>query len=311
MITKAPIKLSNQYEQLTFANSARIAFKLLLKHLKFKAEQKILLPAYIGITDREGSGVIDPIQALSIKYEFYSINKNFKVDCNEIESKLRTKRYKALLVIHYFGFVHCKIQHLKRICEQYNVVLIEDCAHSFNSSHMDRKLGDFGDFSFFSIHKFLAVENGAYLKNNTNDCIEEEIENHDKIKRETLESVFTSKLDMISDIRIKNYNYLYEKLSNISEVEVLFPYIEDGIVPMNFPILLPETIREKLYFYLMELQIPTIALYYRLIEDIKLEEFAYSHYLSQNILNLPIHQSISFADIDFIVEQIVLFFKSN
>ncbi|MFB6340652.1 DegT/DnrJ/EryC1/StrS family aminotransferase [Saccharicrinis sp. FJH62] len=311
MITKSPVKVLNHYEQLTFTNSARIAFKLLLKHLKFKNEEKILLPAYIGITDREGSGVIDPIQSLSIKYEFYSINNNFKIDCEEIESRLKTKQYKALLIIHYFGFVHCNMQLVKTICEKHNVVLIEDCAHSFNSYHRDRKLGDFGDFSFFSIHKFFALENGGYLKNNTNDCINEELENHDKIKSETLESVFKGKLNMISEIRVKNYNYLNEKLSSISEVEVLFPKIEDGIVPMNFPILLPENIREKLYFYLMEIQIPTIALYYRLIEDIKMEEFAYSHYLSQNILNLPIHQSISFDDIDFIVGQIVLFFKSN
>ena len=43
--------------------------------------------------------------------------------------------------------------------------------------------------------------------------------------------------------------------------------------------------------------LPTIALYYRLIDAIRPEEFPVSHLLSRSILNLPVHQDTEIADL--------------
>ena len=76
------------------------------------------------------------------------------------------------------------------------------------------------------------------------------------------------------------------------------------IVPHNFPIIVKDGLREKLYFYLLGKNIPTIALYYQMVVSIKEEVYPLSHKISKNILNLPVHQDITFQDIDLIVERI-------
>ena len=79
-------------------------------------------------------------------------------------------------------------------------------------------------------------------------------------------------------------------------------------IPQTFPILIKNNQREKLYFYLMDQGAPTTALYYRLIDQIKKEDFPLSHKISQEILNLPVHQDTNQDDIIIICDLIRNFF---
>ena len=309
MITKKPINKNNCVENIFFTSAARVGFKHLLKNLHFKNKEKILLPAYIGITDREGSGVFDPILELKINYDFYGLEKNLKINKEDLETKILSGQFKAVLIIHYFGFLHCDIEWVSEICNNNNVLMIEDCAHAFSSMYKNIPLGSFGDFSFFSIHKFLATEDGGILKVNNKDFHFPIINDASRrIKLETLEQLSKSKISEISNIRISNYNYYIEKLKDFEKIELLYPELPQGIVPVNFPVIVKGNKREKLYFKLMEEKIPTIALYYRLINFIDKEKYPASYYLSNNILNLPIHQDILPEDIDNIVEKLSEFF---
>lgn len=309
MITKTPIDKKKCVGNIFFTSAARVGFNHLLKNLHFKDEEKILLPAYIGITDREGSGVFDPISELKINYDFYGLEKNLKINKEDLETKILSGQFKAVLIIHYFGFLHCDIEWVSIICKNNNMLLIEDCAHAFSSTYKNIPLGDFGDFSFFSIHKFLATEDGGILKVNNKDFHFPIIDDASRrIKLETLEQLSKSKINEISNIRISNYKYLRDKLGKIDEIEILYPELPQGIVPVNFPVIVKDSKREKLYFRLMEENIPVIALYYRLIGAIDKRKYPTSYYFSNNILNLPIHQDILPEDIDNIVEKMIEFF---
>ena len=110
MITKTPIDKKKCVGNIFFTSAARVGFNHLLKNLHFKDEEKILLPAYIGITDREGSGVFDPISELKINYDFYGLEKNLKINKEDLETKILSGQFKAVLIIHYFGFLHCDIE---------------------------------------------------------------------------------------------------------------------------------------------------------------------------------------------------------
>ena len=68
-------------------------------------------------------------------------------------------------------------------------------------------------------------------------------------------------------------------------------------------------LREKLYFYLLERDLPTVALYYRMIEEIDLTKFPLSGQISQEILNFPVHQDTSIEDIETLTTAIDDFFK--
>lgn len=305
MISKSPNITDNCVRNIYFTSAARVGFKHLLKNLYFKDKEKILLPAYIGITDREGSGVFDPISELKINYDFYGLEKNLKINKEDLETKILSGQFKAVLIIHYFGFLHCDIEWVSKICKNNNVLLIEDCAHAFSSTYKNIPLGDFGDFSFFSIHKFFATEDGGILKVNDKNFHFPIIDDiSQRIKLETLEQLSKSKINEISNIRISNYNYYIQKLKDFEKIELLYPELPQGIVPVNLPIIVKSNKREKLYFKLMEEKIPTIALYYRLIDFIDKEKYPASYYLSNNILNLPTHQDITKDDIDLITKRI-------
>jgi len=305
MITKSPSDNINYIQNLIFTSAARVGFRHLLQNLNLKEEGKILLPAYIGITDREGSGVFDPIQEANTQFDFYAINRNLSIDLDDFSKKASSGEFKLALIIHYFGFLQSDIKEVIKICKSNNLLLIEDCAHTLSGMYDGKLLGDYGDYSFFSIHKVLATETGGALKlNNTNFDIPVISEENERMDRETLEQFLKSDIHGISIKRRENYNYLLGLLSNVDEIEVLYPKLEEGIVPMNFPIIVKNGKREKLYFKLIEKDITLIALYYRLIEEIDRNKFPISYEISDSILNLPIHQDITDQDLDLLAEEL-------
>lgn len=305
MITKYAYNKDKFVKNIYFTSSARRAFRFLLENLNLTQENKILLPAYIGITEREGSGVFDPVQALKIGYEFYALKKNLAIDVHDFEEKIKTHKFNIALIIHYFGFLHCDIIKIQTICKKHNVLLLEDCAHTLSSKFQDKYLGEYGDFSFFSVHKILPTFNGGFLQiNNKNFNFPMIAERDDRISFETLELLYKSKFAQIDSIKINNYMYMLNLLRTNKYIEVLYPDLEVGIVPMNFPIIIKNNLREKVYFKLLEEDIPTIALYYRLIEQIDRSVYPDLYYVSNNILNLSIHQDITQDDIDFLVKRL-------
>ena len=50
--------------------SARTAFKAFLARAGFSAGDRVLLPAYVGWSPREGSGVFDPVRELQLPCAF-------------------------------------------------------------------------------------------------------------------------------------------------------------------------------------------------------------------------------------------------
>ena len=59
---------------------------------------------------------------------------------------------KAILITHFLGFPQ-PIDEIKRICNERNLFLIEDCAHAFLSSYNGNPLGSYGDIAVFSLLK--------------------------------------------------------------------------------------------------------------------------------------------------------------
>ncbi|MBN2821351.1 MAG: DegT/DnrJ/EryC1/StrS family aminotransferase [Bacteroidales bacterium] len=305
-ISKNPIFSLDFFNHKYFTYNARTAFSIILKN-NFSHQGTILLPSYIGITDKEGSGVLDPILETQVNYDFYEIGEDFKVDEIKLYEKLDSQKFEAILIIHYFGFCHIDIVRLQLYCKKNNIIIIEDCAHAFDSKYKSKLLGSYGDYSFFSIHKYLPCNNGGVLK--INGKVSEYILENNSIQFEDFQALNAFSLDEIAKVRKANYKRLVTLLSEVDNIQILFPNLEEGIVPMNLPIIVKGNLRERLYFYLIEKNIETTALYYRLIDQIDKLKFKSSHYLSQNILNLPIHQGIKENDIKNMAKTIKEFFK--
>ena len=128
-----------------------------LRALGIRPGQKILVPAYLC------TAAIEPIEYFGAKVEFYAILRNCAPDWSDLETKIRGD-VRAILAVHYFGFP-CDIEKFCALRDQYNLFLIEDCAHVLDGVP-NHRLGEFGDFRVFSPRKYLPVFDGGRLRLN-------------------------------------------------------------------------------------------------------------------------------------------------
>jgi dTDP-4-amino-4,6-dideoxygalactose transaminase len=303
MIIKEPVNRREHARNFYFVNAARIAFAHILKSISSDTDKKILMPSYIGETDEEGSGVFDPVRETRTSYGFYPIHPNLSADFEDLERKIVSGDYGALLIIHYFGFVENDMDAVAALCKKHQVILIEDCAHSFFSSYKGRKIGTWGDVSFFSIHKIIATDDGGYFQINNEKIgvVGTDFENRN-MSSITLEQFIRSDYEKINRIRKNNYQrYLDKWPSDTAGVHPLYPILPEEIIPLNFPIIVHDGLREKVYFKLVENGIVPCALYYRMVHEIDKTLFPNSYEISDSIINLPVHQDTTSEDIDYII----------
>jgi hypothetical protein len=76
-------------------------------------------------------------------------------------SRVLTDRTRAIVVIHEFGYPHPDLRQLLELARERGIPLIEDCAHSFDSTVDGVPLGSFGAFAIFSLSKVLPVRSGG------------------------------------------------------------------------------------------------------------------------------------------------------
>lgn len=124
-------------------NSGRHAFEVILRNLDPKPA-KVYIPYYTCEV------ILEPLQRLSIDYEFYHIDRNL-----EIEKNIHLRDNEYIVVNNYFGI---KDEYIRRISLQYKNKLIVDCAQAFFAP----ALGEIK--MFFSPRKFIGVADGGYTR---------------------------------------------------------------------------------------------------------------------------------------------------
>lgn len=286
---------------LKFTMSARAAWKYLLELAESQGRCQVLLPAYIGITDREGSGIYDPLVDVGCPHDFYRVDASLSPDYADIERLLSSGSYGVLLAVHYFGVVDVDLMRMRHLCDTHGVLLIEDCAHVTGLLTTDDARGTVGDAAFYSLHKSIAVRHGGMLRINRPEAFGDVSYENTGADADAVEQLFRARFSEMNAIRRNNYRFLVDQLDNLPHITVMCPVIDEA-VPHDFPILVTGGLREKLYFWLMERGYPTVALYYRMIPQISEAKFPLSHHVSANILNLPVHQDTTIADLKALVD---------
>jgi len=307
MISKSATNKNNCTIGAHFTKNARSAWGHIIQSLSTARTQKILLPAYIGFTEREGSGVFDPVAESGSEYAFYKIQDNLSVDLEDFKRQL-ANQVDIVLVIHYFGFCRSDMDAIRQLCQTAKVVLVEDCAHAFYLEASNSPLGRSGDFSFYSLHKYIATASGGLLKVNNNQLKISKIPQHKLADRDDVEQYALTDFYAIKNIRRRNYGLYFNLLKSLEPIEILFD-LSDNDIPHTFSIRVKNSKREELYFYLMDLGIPTTALYYRMIEEIDAVTYPVSFQISGEILNLPVHQDTTNEDIEMLCNAINTFYK--
>jgi len=85
------------------------------------------------------------------------------IDPNAITKSI-SKKTKAILPVHFAG-MPANLDKIKDLCNEHNLVLIEDAAHAVGSLYKKKKIGSHGNAICFSFHpvKNLAMPNGGAI----------------------------------------------------------------------------------------------------------------------------------------------------
>lgn len=307
MITKSPEKKDKFALNGVFTKNARTAWRLALEEVSQSNKIKVLLPSYIGYTEREGSGVFDPIMNTGAEFDFYKLNSDLSVDIEYLK-QIISADIDVLLIIHYFGFCRSDLFTVRELCNSYGITLVEDCAHAFYLSSNNTLIGNVGDFAFYSIHKYLPSGSGGLLRINSKTDKKIKLNSSDQIEPTALVQFGLSDFREIGKVRRANFELYRKLLQGQVEFEIMYT-LKDDDIPQSFPVRVKNSMRESLYFYLMNLKMPTTSLYYRMIDQIDSKKFESSFEISSEILNLPVHQDIIASDIVELCDAIKSYFK--
>jgi perosamine synthetase len=138
-----------------FVTSGRVAIALALQQMKIGKNDKVLLPAY------HCSSMVEPVIWAGAVPIFYKIRPDTSVDLDDVEALLDSS-IKLLLITHYFGFPQ-DLPKIRHFCDEHNILLLEDCAHSFFGECGGKPLGSFGDYAVASAMKFFPIYEGGCL----------------------------------------------------------------------------------------------------------------------------------------------------
>jgi len=280
--------------------SGRAAFAALLAGLKIPPDGRVLLPAYIGWSSREGSGVFDPIRQLDLQADFYRLDRRLRIDLGDLEAKLRSGGVRVLVLIHYFGYVDPGYQQAVALARQFNVFVVEDQAHALLTDLIGGISGRLGDASIFSLHKLLPVAGGMLAVNDWRS---------DLVQLEPGDApdcpIWEFDLAEIS-ARRRGHALLWDRLVEPlgQHLEPLWGAPKAGEVPQTYPVLIRPGNRDRLYFALNDAGFGAVSLYHTLVGAIDPALFADSVFIAQRIFNLPVHQDIEPGQLESMAESL-------
>lgn len=272
----------------------------------------------------------------------------FGLDPNYIQAKI-TGKVKAMMPIHYGG-LPCQIDELRDLAKKHKAVLIEDAAESLGSEVHGKQVGSLGDSSVFSFcaNKVVTCGEGGAVLTDSKEVYEKLklIRSHGRLDRENyfgttsmpeyitlgynwrMSSITAalalsqlSKIDKLISRRVKNADYMSNKLRSLDLIEV--PTTPEGYshVYQMYTIrvksgrkardalqkyLAGKGIMSKVYFDPVHL-----TYYYRKNFKHRKGELPVTERISGQVLTLPMYPSLTGEEMNYITDSIAEFFESS
>lgn len=267
--------------------SARAAFRALLERTCVPGQRRVLLPAYIGWSPREGSGVFDPVRELDLPFSFYRMDASLRVDLADLDATLRREPVGMVVLIHYFGYRDPGADEVRRLAQAHGALLLEDEAHAMLTDLVGGTAGRRGAACIYSLHKLLPVATGGALVINPGAPASLA---EGWTADGTIGSPWDFDLAGLATRRRQNAELLERLLLPLAgRVDLLWSRSE-GDVPQTLPVRIGTVSRDALYERMNNVGFGVVSLYHTLVDVISREAFPESHRLSRTILNLPVHQ---------------------
>ena len=204
---------------------------------------EVIVPSYTYIT------TANPFVLKGAKIVYAdSLHNNPNIDFSQLE-KLITDKTKAIVVMHYGG-VACDMDEVMKIAETHKIWVVEDAAHSLGASYKNKYLGSIGHFGAFSFHStknitsghggLLVINDKQFLNRaeiiwekgtNRKMFLDGEVNKYEwyDVGLSFYPSEITAaflwaqlqNLRKINEQRLKTWNYYFEALKDVEQVELL------------------------------------------------------------------------------------------
>ena len=272
----------------------------------------------------------ETITQTGAKVVFTDIDKSFyTIDVSKIEAKI-TSRTKAIIPVHLFG-QPADMDEIVRICDAYNLFLIEDCAQSHMAEWKGQKVGSFGavgTFSFFPGKNLGAYGDAGGIITNDDELAQKMrmYANHGSlIKHQHKIEGINSRMDGLqaailsvklpylhdwSNSRLQAAKEYNEKLGEIPGVAT--PEIHENVKHVFHLYVVRVKSRGKLQDFLKEKNISTGIHYPCPLPYVEAysylghtaDDFPVAYSFKDEILSLPIFPEITTEQINYVVENI-------
>ena len=321
-----------KYQKVKYAvgvGSGTDAIFLSLKALGIKDGDEIITPTYSFYAT---AGAIATAGAKPI---FVDVKDDLNIDEDKIEKKI-TKKTKAIVPVHWSGRI-CNMKKILKLAKKYNLHVVEDACHAI-LAHDDKKkyAGNFGVTGCFSMHplKNLNVWGDGGIIATNNKKIYEKLRlmrNHGLTSRDnckiygynsrldTIQAAVAlkmiKKINFITNSRIKNANYLNEKLKSIKQIKLIKEqkkyksvyhlyqfYCEKRNQLNNF--LRSNKIDSKIH-YPKPLHLHDAAKKFKYNKG----QFNNAEKLPKKVISIPVHEFVSKKQLDLIINKIQKFYN--
>lgn len=271
------------------------------------------------------------------------------IDEAKIEEAI-TPRTKAIITVHYAG-VSCAMEPIMTIAERYNLLVIEDAAHSIMSFYKGKPLGSIGHIGGLSFHEtknIISGNGGAILINdsrfldrteiireygtNRRSFLRGEIENYtwldvgSSLLSGEMVAAFLyaqiDKVDFITKKRLEIWKDYHEAFADIElQGKVRRPTIPEGCQHNAhiYYLLLPNSdLRDRLISYLKDKGIQAVFHYVPLHNSPAGLKYSRSHgdlsstlEVSSRLIRLPLWVGLSSTDVARVIDSIKFFISKE
>jgi perosamine synthetase len=189
-----------KYRYATVTTNGTTALHLALLSLNLKFGDEVIVPNITFVAS------VNAISYVGAKPVLVDINKNtWLMDINEITKKI-TKKTKAIILVHLYGFAY-SYEDIIKLKKKYKLKIIEDCAEAIGSKYRNNFVGTLGDVSTFSFYgnKTITTGEGGMVVTKNKDL-------YSKIVTLKSQGLDIKKFDNFYNHEVVGYNY---RMTNI------------------------------------------------------------------------------------------------
>ena len=322
-------------------NSGTSALQLMYQALDIK-EKEVIVPSFTFVATANAI-----VAAGGIPIFAESEAETFGLDAADVEKRI-TRNTKAIVALHYAGGVSRDIEKLQQLAQKYNLILLEDNAHSLGVHKNGKQGGTFGVAAALSFcqNKLITTGEGGAMITDSQELYQKMklLRSHGRVESaegdyfsHTGDNDYTEvgynfrmptmnaalglsqlrHFDETMKLRVEAAHRLNEGLSTIPEIKIPLPYPHSDHYYQMYTLMLPtQDTRDALQKHLEKAGIMSKVYYTPIhLKTLYMNKYGYkegdlrqTEEMSSKIVTLPMYPGMSEGEIETMVDSIQNFF---